>query len=129
MPEMHDFIVPRLSSGPCEIIASGSVISYLGNPISITCGLKNLPINLVINFQEDKANKEQRISGQIISPSSLLLTFFNISNLGSGSINPVEIGNFLGHKTFLHFRAYSLSGSSDTLLHYSIFMGEEVKNG
>lgn len=109
----------QVSSGPCDVLGSGTVISYLSNPIEI-----RLPgLGLIFKFQ-DEPEKEggSTISGRVVEPSTLELTLINFKNpIGSGSGAPMEIGSRDNQRLFLHFRVYQLVGGDKTL-HFTVYL-------
>ena len=111
-----------VTSGKAEIVASGLVMAFQGNPISIEFGDPD-PLSVVFEFRTIPESAESpKIQTYRPSPQRLVLTLINFSNpLGSGTTQPIKIGIMARDEIFLHFRAYSFSGSKDQTLQYCIF--------
>lgn len=116
----------EIKSGQADVIASGTVISFKKNPIEILFGFVNERLKLIIEFEEDKENKETRIKPSIPSKDTLILKLINYNNsLGSGNTEPLKIGNTEGRYIFLNYRVHPLN-EWDKTVHYTIYLGEEV---
>lgn len=117
----------KIESGPAEIVASGSVIAFSGNPITITYGTTDKPLKLVFAFKDEEGREDLKVEGSVHDPVTLKLTLYNFKNpLGSGTTDPMPIGTLGGRRLYIHYRVYQLTGSSDKMLVYSIYRGEEV---
>ena len=126
--EVH--IDKKISSGPAEVIDSGSVISFAGNSIKLS--YKDLNISIVFEFKTDEENKSTRVSGSyvegsVIEPGTLNLTLHNFDDrFGAGTVKPMAIGKYEGRKLYIQLRVYTLLGSPDKTLEYTLYSGEEV---
>lgn len=115
---MSDF---RAASGPTEVLATGTVIAFEGNPITIQVGPVTGPLKLVFQFTDEAGRDEPRQEGKSPDPTTLEVTLFNFKNpLGSGTIKPIPIGTLAGRQLYMHYRIYAL-GASDKMLHFTIF--------
>jgi hypothetical protein len=125
MAEEDTLISKKIESGPAEILDNGTVISFSGNPISIS--YKDLGIRIVFEFKSDGENKGTYVDSGVPEPGTLKLSLFNFDDrFGAGTIKPMRIGKFEGRRLYLQLRVYTLSGSPDKTLQYTIYKGEEV---
>lgn len=114
----------EVRSGPAVIVASGTVISYAGNPIEITYGPRIERLTLIFAFKDDKSNT--RVEASTPNPNTLKLTLFNyVSPLGMGTSKPVNIGTLVGKPLYIQFRVYSFD-DADKTIHYTIYQSEEA---
>jgi hypothetical protein len=118
-----------VKSGPAEVIASGSVFSFNGNPVELAIG----GISLIFEFEQDKTRQEHAIDPKTPDEKTVKLTLINFdSSLGLGSTAPLRFGILKGRQLYFHFRVYGLgsrvdgSPAVDHLLYYCFFAGEEV---
>lgn len=115
----------EIKSGSAEIIASGSVIAFNGNPIEISYGPSIERLTLIFAFKDD-GQLETRIDATKPNPNALQFNLYNFRNpLGSGTSRPVPIGTLAGQKLYLHYRVYDI-GNSDKTIHYTIYLSGEV---
>ncbi|MCL2149744.1 MAG: hypothetical protein FWH51_02265 [Dehalococcoidia bacterium] len=127
MPEETACLGKKIASGPAEIIDYGTVISFAGNPISLH--YSDLNINIIFDFKSDEQNRETYVDSSIAEPSTLRLTLYNFDDsFGAGTNKPMKIGKYEGRRLYLQLLVYSLKGSADKTLHYTIYRGEEVSN-
>jgi hypothetical protein len=125
MAEEDMLISKKIESGPAEIIDNGTVISFSGNPISIS--YKDLGIKIVFEFKSDGENKGAYVDSGVPEPGTLKLSLFNFDDrFGAGTIKPMRIGKFERRRLYLQLRVYTLGGSPDKTLQYTIYKGEEV---
>ncbi len=125
MPEESTFLTKKIESGPAEILDYGSVISFAGNPIKLC--YKDLNINIIFDFQSDEQHRETYVDSSVVEPATLKLTMYNFNDsFGAGTNKPMRIGKYEGRRLYLQLRIYSLKGSADKTLQYTIYKGEEV---
>jgi len=125
MPEEATSLSKKIESGPAEILDYGSVISFAGNPI--TLHYKDLNITIVFEFKTDEQNRETYVDSSVVEPATLKLSLYNFDDsLGAGTNKPMKIGKYEGRRLYLQLRVYSLKGSQDKTLQYTIYQGEEV---
>lgn len=108
-----------ITSGPTEVISSGTVITYAGNPINMTIDFSDWKLLIRLIFKE---GTEDSIAGKTIENNSgieIVFTGFN-NALGSGSAEPIEIGNHQNRKLFLAYRIYRLQ-DVDRTIDYTIY--------
>ncbi len=120
----------EILSGPAEVIDSGTVISFAGNPITLR--YKDLDIAIVFEFKANELNKGTYISGaysdsSITEPGILKFTLYNFDDrFGAGTVKPMPIGKYKGRKLYIQLRVYTLADSPDKTLDYTIYKAEEV---
>jgi len=120
-------MVDKLESGPAEVVTSGSVISFLGNPITITFKAEDEILKLIFEFRDEKEKKEPRMEVSLPNPETLKIILFNFRDpLGLGTGKPARIGTIGNRNLYLQYRVYPISGSLDKILHYTLYKGEEV---
>jgi hypothetical protein len=114
----------HIRSGPMDVLASGSVIAFEGQPIEITFSAANETLKLIFEFSSDVTAKEPHYQGRLSEPDTLTLTLFNFdSPLGTGTTKPQPLGNLGSRPVHLHYRVYAMD-SSDKLLHYTLYLGQ-----
>lgn len=128
MSEEMAFITKKVESGPAEVIDSGTVISFAGSPI--TLHYKDMGISIVFEFKTDEQNRGTYVDSSVPEDGTLKLTLFNFDDrFGAGTIKPMRIGKYEGRRLYLQLRVFSLAGSADKTLQYTIYRGEEVGDG
>ena len=118
----------KMKSGSADILATGTVIAFSGNPIEIEFGVGDdrLKIIFVFKDEEGKDSKDLRTEGKSLDDSTLQITFFNFSNpLGSGSSKPIDFGALNNRRLYINYRIYELR-EGDKTLHYTIYLGETI---
>ncbi len=125
MPEELHLLAKRIESGPAEIIDYGSIISFAGNPIKLD--YKDLNISIIFDFKVDEQNRDTYVDSIVAEPATLKLNLYNFDDsFGAGTNKPMKIGKYEGRRLYLQLRVYSLKGSPDKTLQYTIYKGEEV---
>ena len=60
----------------------------------------------------------------------LKLTLYNFDDrFGAGTIKPLRIGKYEGRRLYIQLRIYTLQGSPDKTLQYTLYRGEEAADG
>ncbi len=118
----------KITSGNYEVFDTGTVISFEQEPVTFHLAA-DLQIRLA--FRDDIEKKdEHRIEFNSISNSELGIILVNFNNsLGTGNTAPFEVGILNNKKLYLNFRVYTLNVKTNKTIHYSWYLGEEVKNG
>ncbi len=123
--EEQSFIRKAVSSGPAQVIDSGTVISFSGSPISLH--YPELGIKIVFEFQPGEEGQSTRVDSSVPEPGTLKLTLFGFDDrFGAGTIKPMRIGKYEGRRLYIQLRVYTLQGSPDHTLQYTVYKGEEV---
>ena len=124
MSEEQAFLAKTVMSGATAVIDSGTVISFIGSPISLD--YPDLGIKIVFQFQTIEDNRGPSIESSVSDGTlKLMLTNFN-DRFGAGTIKPMRIGKYEGRRLYLQLRVYTLEGSPDKTLQYTLYKGEEV---
>ena len=125
MSEEKTYIVKTVESGPAEVIDSGTVISFSGNPISLH--YPDLGIKIVFEFKAGEEGRGTYVDSGVPEPGILKLTLYNFDDrFGAGTIKPMRIGKYEGRRLYVQLRVYTLQGSPDKTLQYTVYKGEEV---
>ena len=130
MGKEDSIVEKKVESGPAEVIDSGTVISFAGSPITLS--YKALNIAIVFDFKTNEQVDHSYIDGAYTEGSGkelgvLKLTLNNFDDrFGAGTIKPLRIGQYEGRKLYIQIRVYTLMGSPDKTLDYTIYKGEEV---
>ncbi|MCZ7399674.1 MAG: hypothetical protein O8C62_08375 [Candidatus Methanoperedens sp.] len=124
-------MIVKIESGPTEVIASGDIISFSGNPITLTFGSPNETLKIIFEFKDEEGKDDLRVEANTSDAQNLKVTFFNFKNpMGSGSVKPIPIGSLDGRRIYIQYIIYALTYSKDKMLHFNIYKAEEVsKNG
>lgn len=114
-----------ITSGPVEVVSTGSVLAYLNNPLEITLELEGFNLILLFKFLNDTNDLTPRQTFSIIENTKLELLLINFnSSLGTGNMVPILIGTSLSKNLWLSFRVYDLE-KADKLVHYTIYRSLE----
>jgi hypothetical protein len=102
------------SSGPAQVVDSGILISFKGEPIAI----KLSPVgSLEFRFGDDPSQPAPRMHGELTPSGGLTIHLSNFNNpVGTGSSEPLKIGREGDQNLYLNFRVYRLGGSPDRTL-------------
>jgi Domain of unknown function (DUF6864) len=125
LAEEQAFVHKMVDSGPAQVIDAGTVISFSGNPISLS--YPDLGIKIVFEFQAGEEGKPTHVDSSVPEPGTLKLTLFGFDDrFGAGTIKPMRIGKYEGRRLYIQMRVYTLQGSPDRTLQYTVYKGEEV---
>ena len=137
----------KASSGPVDIVASGTIIAFQGNPIEVMFEPLRAPLSgnqglqdtfpplpqpcfkLTIRFVDEPAvaagpQPAPRLEAKAAGPLTLEVTLFNCTNpLGIGS-DPIVLGHADGRKLYLQWRVYTLT-AADKTLYFTIYQERE----
>lgn len=121
----HD-ITLVINSGDYEVLFSGTVIQYEDNSISFHFDSKTYgKLSIIISFESDHTNVP-KIKADKIDNRTLLIKLVNFNNsVGTGNVEPGEIGTYGGRKLLISYRVYRLAEAGRTL-HYTFYLGETV---
>jgi hypothetical protein len=121
--EEHKISQIEIKSGPMNVIFSGTVTTFEGNPIELTFGSSNDRLRLIFIFKKDEKG-ERRMEVNNPDSKSLEISLFNFNSaLGDFSIKPMHIGILENRRLFLHLRVYG-SGKEeiiDRMLHITLY--------
>ena len=125
MSEEQTYLVKTIKSGPAEVIDSGIVISFAGSPISLH--YPDLGIKIVFEFKVGEEGRGTSVDSSVPEPGTLQLNLYNFDDrFGAGTIKPMRIGKYEGRRLYVKLRVYTLQGSPDKTLQYTVYKGEEV---
>jgi hypothetical protein len=125
MSEEQTYLVKTVESGPAEVIDSGTVISFAGSPISLH--YPDLGIKIVFEFKVGEEGRGTSVESSVSEPGTLQLNLYNFDDrFGAGTIKPMRIGKYEGRRLYIQLRVYTLQGSPDKTLQYTVYKGEEV---
>lgn len=112
----------KITTANCEVINSGLVTSFNGEPISITLQSSPRPFKLTFKFLADKSHDDQKIDAETPNEYEVILTLTNFNNpLGTGTIKPIGFATAGdGKGLFINFYVYVVGKSAPTL-QYTIY--------
>ncbi len=112
----------KITTANCEVVNSGLVTSFNGEPISLTLNSSPTPFKLTFKFLTDKSTEGQKMDAETPNTHEVILKLTNFKNpLGTGTARPVEFAtNGDGKKLFINFYVYVVGDSSQTL-QYTIY--------
>jgi hypothetical protein len=126
MSEEHVYFPKKVKSGPADVIDSGTIISFAGNPISLH--YSDLGIRIVFAFRTGEEGQGTSVESSVPEPGTLQLMLINFDDrFGAGTIKPMRIGKYEGRRLYIQLRVYTLQGSPDKTLQYTVYRGEEVE--
>jgi hypothetical protein len=125
MGEQQNYLAKKVSSGPTTVMDSGTVISFGGNPILLD--YPGLGIKIIFDFQAGEDDSGTSVESSVPETGTLKLTLHNFDDrFGAGTIKPMRIGKYEGRRLYIQLRVYTLQGSPDKTLQYTLYKGEEV---
>jgi hypothetical protein len=125
MSEEHAYFAKTVKSGSADVIDSGTVISFSGNPISLHYA--DLGIKIIFEFKVGEEDRNAYVDSGVPEPGTLKMTLYNFDDrFGAGTIKPMRIGKYEGRRLYIQLRVYTLQGSPDKTLQYTVYRGEEV---
>ncbi len=125
MGEQQNYLARKVSSGPTTVMDSGTVISFGGNPILLD--YPGLGIKIIFDFQAGEDDNGTSVESSVPETGTLKLTLHNFDDrFGAGTIKPMRIGKYEGRRLYIQLRVYTLQGSPDKTLQYTLYKGEEV---
>lgn len=118
----------KVESQSVDVIASGTVIAFIHEPITISIGPPTDRLNIIIVFEiattpfPIPGSTKPEVRSEILNPSTLRMTFKNVyAQAGYGTVNPFSIGTIEGKQVYMQYRIYDLGGTSDKMLHYTFY--------
>lgn len=117
---------PMLSSGPAQVIGTGTATTFFGHPLVLTAHVEGNPIEVRLRF----------LPSETVTVETLELAHgyqFDChgftDDVGRGSAQPVLIGTFGDELIFFHFRAMRYGASIDTTVHYTFYRATKADVG
>lgn len=111
--------------GNFDVIDTGSVTSVAGNDIIFDVA-DRVKVRLSFTTTDDK---KQSMSSNL-QDGELTITLQNFNNpLGTEFTDAVEIGKLNGRKLFLHIRVLGMESTSNRVVLYTWYLGDNISNG
>ena len=112
----------KITTANGEVINSGLVTSFFGEPISITLQAAPTPFKLTFKFLNDESHEGQKMDAETPNDHEVILKLTNFNNpLGTGTVKPVGFATASdGKSLFINFYVYVVGKSSPTL-QYTIY--------
>ena len=86
----------EIKSGPTDVLASGTVISFNNNPIELIFGPEHNYFKVILKFELVNDKTKQKIDGMILDKSTIELTFADLDTIsGTWTSEPIAIGGIL----------------------------------
>jgi hypothetical protein len=106
-----------------EILSTGTIISVADKLIIF----KIEDLLFEFEFKNNTEFSENKISAQNSeNGKTMRLLFENFNNsLGTGNVEPIDIGYIGRKKIFLNYRIYAISGNSGKLVHYTWLLSKK----
>lgn len=109
----------KITSGPYEVLGSGSVIGIIGEPLVFN--IEDLTFKFL--FKDDLENTAHRITSGDVEAKSITLLLYNFNNpLGTGNLKPVRLGKLGGQPKrglYVNFSAHLLDKNGLKIFHYT----------
>jgi hypothetical protein len=112
----------RIKSGDTEVVASGTLFSFFGNPVTVEFGDSDTHFSIQFIFSTDATTRESSatVRQKRTNAVDIELTNYNQS-LTSGTQEPLQIGTYGECPLFVHFRGTGF-GRGDVELRFSAFV-------
>jgi len=117
----------KIKVGQFDVLETGSLVGIDNEPIEFTLDeTSQYIIRMVFTTTPDGQTAAR---ADLYGKNGVLFTFTNYNNsLGLGSIIPIRVGQIKSRELYLAYRIYCLDGTAKHL-HYTWYLGKEVKNG
>ena len=110
-------------SGPVEVVASGSLSTFMGHPLEVVCSEPGDRLVRVVFEFESVENEAVQVRSEAI-PDGLRLTCVNFDTPeGRGSAQPVLLGEIEDDLYFLHFRVFRYGRTVDHTVQFTVYRG------
>jgi hypothetical protein len=113
----------EIRSGPAKVIASGSVMTFAGNPVEISFGPHTAPMKLILKLREEDEDGSQEIVAQALDQTTLQMTV-PVFSARSGSARPMRIGWMSDQHLYVHLRVEP--AGAERVIHYCMYLSKEV---
>jgi len=115
-----------VTSGGRQVISSGSVLSFSGEPVEIRLTQNKrefLSISFVFHSPRESASqKHPAMEGKAVGQRAIQFILTGFDNpAGCGTTKPMEIALNGSRRVYLHFRVYALP-DADRLIVYNLFL-------
>ena len=111
--------------GNYDVLDSGSITSVSGQDI-----LFDLADNIRIRFAFTMTEDRKQSTTYDLQNGEMIITFQNFNNpLGTEFTDAVEIGTYKGRKLLLHVRILGMKNTSNRVVIYTWYLGDNISNG
>ena len=115
----------EIKVGNYDVMHSGCVTSVDGKDVLFIVA-ENIKVRLQFTITEEK---RQSMSSNL-SNGELTITLQNFNNpLGTEFTDAIEIGKYQGRKLLLHVRILGMESTSNRVVIYTWFLGDNLSNG
>ena len=115
----------EIKVGNYDVLNSGCVTSIAGKDILFVVA-ENIRVRLIFTTTE---NKSQSMFSNLLN-GELSITFQNFNNpLGTEFTDAIEIGTYKGRRLLLHVRVLGMDATSNRVVLYTWFLGDNISNG
>ena len=112
----------RIKSGETEIVASGTLFSFFGSPVSVEFGDSDTHFSILFLFRTDASSRESSATVRQQRKHAVDIELVNYNqSLTSGTQDPLEVGAYHGRPLFVHFRGTGF-GRGDVELRFAAFV-------
>jgi hypothetical protein len=112
----------KIKSGETEIVASGIVFSFYGNPVTVVFGDVESHFAIQFIFSTDGESRESSATVRHKRNNAVDIELINYNqSLTSGTQEPLQIGTYDGRPLFVHFRGTGF-GRGDVELRFAAFV-------
>lgn len=119
----------EIKSGNARIVVSGTVISFLGNPVEIKFGSAKEQLKIIFSFRDETNNDKISVENvPVDDPKVAKLVLVNFKNpLGTGNTQAIKLGTLDGLPLHINYRVYDIGSGSgaDKTIHYTLYQLEE----
>lgn len=118
--------IVKIRSGQAELIASGTVTVFKGNPVEVEIAADDESLKLIFFFSEE--NQENiPVKANIRDAQTVELTLFRAKNSLNpvGTLRPFSLGTWRDKQLYLHYRVYDIQDGDSTIC-FNIYLKDEV---
>jgi hypothetical protein len=114
----------EIKSGPTDVLASGTVISFNNNPIELIFGPEHNYFKVILKFELVNDKTKQKIDGMILDKSTIELTFADLDTIsGTWTSEPIAIGGFSNKTLYINVHFY-IRKDMQSLVNYTVYLEE-----
>jgi hypothetical protein len=116
----------KIKIGELDVYEKGSLVNTTGENLEIALGSDHQFIAL-FEFTKDLEKTETRIEPFQIERIGIGIKFINFNNtLGTGNINPLNLGWLEGRRIFLNYRVFPINDEKGYIFEYTWLLGKKV---
>jgi len=118
----------KIKLGDNDILESGSIVAIKNEPIDFFIS-NEVVVRMIFTDDETQVNPPYARKAEKYLEKGAQLNFINYNyTTGIGNTVPLRVGKAQNRELYLNYRIYSLEDAGK-LLHYTWFLGKEVKIG